>query len=156
MKREVRQRPKPKYKHLSHEFTIYLAPRRLERITKGTKPVNVCTIGDLEDHCPTWDKYDILKGRSQETSKTTPNLMHPLSLPQPRADGLGSWCHRYNGGPSSSGHGRRLGLAPPRRAAPRSQPAASGRSGWPRYATGHNARADPAREPRCAESRECH
>lgn len=79
MKREVRQRPKPKYKHLSHEFTIYLAPRRLERITKGTKPVNVCTIGDLEDHCPTWDKYDILKGRSQETSKTTPNLKHPLS-----------------------------------------------------------------------------
>src|SRR5882724_10638200 len=78
-----------------------------------------------------------------------------LLLPQPQADGLGSWCHRDHGYPSSAGHGRRLGLAPPRRAAPRCQPAASDRSDWRRCATDHSVRADPATGPRCAESRAC-
>jgi hypothetical protein len=64
--------------------------------------------------------------------------------PQPRAEGLGSWGHRDHGGSSSAGHGRRLGLAPPSRAAPRCQPAASGRSDWRPCATDHCVRADPA------------
>jgi hypothetical protein len=79
-----------------------------------------------------------------------------LFLPQPRVGGLGSWCHRHHGGPSSVGQRHRLALAPLPRAGSRCPPAANGRSDWPRYATGHSARAAPARGHRCAESIKCH
>jgi hypothetical protein len=51
-----------------------------------------------------------------------------LLLPQPRADGLGSSCHRCHGCPSSAGQRPRLTRVPPRRAGSTCPPAASGRS----------------------------
>jgi hypothetical protein len=75
-----------------------------------------------------------------------------LFLPLPCAGGPGSWGHQRNGRPIWAGPQRRLGLARPPRAVPRSPPAASSKSSWPRSATGRSVPADCTRERRCAES----